>query len=64
MCTRSCLTLWLQGVEIFAAIGDTITFACAFALLLVPTSSVQYNLIIGQLMVASQVCVSRISHAV
>lgn len=44
----------MQGIEVFAACGDTVTFVCALALLLLPTSSVQYNLIIGQLMIASQ----------
>lgn len=45
----------LQGIEICAAIGDLITFACALALLLSPVASVTYSLIIGNLMIASQV---------
>lgn len=51
--TRVCLKS--QGVEIAAACGDLITFVCALALLLSPVSGVTYSLIIGDLMIASQV---------
>lgn len=46
----------MQGIEVFTAAGDLITFACALALLLSPVASVTYSLIIGEIMIASQVC--------
>lgn len=43
-----------QGIEVIAAMADLVTFGCALALLIIPTGSVEYNLIIGRLMIASQ----------
>lgn len=48
-------------MEVVAGIGDLITFGCALAVLLSPVSSVDYSLIVGNLMIASQVrlCMAR-----
>ena len=44
-----------QGIEVFAACCDVVTFGSALALALTPLSSVSYSELVGKIMVASQV---------
>jgi hypothetical protein len=48
-----------QGIEVFAACCDVVTFGSALALALTPLSSVSYSELVGKIMVASQVRSSR-----